>query len=138
MEPTTHDRPQQFSTTGGNPPLSHDIHTAADKAADKAASAVHDATRQFADSAAKTVDQAKQKAGELYDQVNKTVNDQVNRAVDYTRENPGKTTLIAFGVGVGVGVLLLSNFFGVSRCRLNRVVEPVMIALSTMAFELFG
>jgi len=133
MEPTTHDRPQQFSSTGGSPSPARD----ASAAADKAASAVHNATRQFADSAAATVDQAKQKAGEIYDQVNKTVNEQVNRAVDYSRENPGTTTLIAFGVGVGVGMLLLGNLRGGSRGR-RRVVQPVMNALSTLAYELFA
>lgn len=133
MESTTHDRPQQFSTTGGNSPLSNDINAATDKAS----SAVHNATRQLADSAAQTMDQAKQKAGDLYEQVNKTVNEQVNRAVDYTRENPGKTTLIAFGVGVGVGALLLGARGG-SRGRRHRVVEPVVNAISTLAYELFG
>jgi ElaB/YqjD/DUF883 family membrane-anchored ribosome-binding protein len=134
MESTIHDRPQSFSTTEGSSPTSRDINATAEKAA----SAIHNAAKQVADSAAETADQAKQKAGELYDQVNKTINDQVNRAVDYTRENPGKTTLIAFGIGVEVGALLLGSARGGSRRRRHRVVEPVMNAISTLAYDLFG
>jgi len=89
----------------GQSPLARDFNSAADKAA----SAIHNTSRQISDAAAETMDQARQKAGDLYDQVNRTVNDQYNRAVDYSRENPGKTTLIAFGVGVGVGLLLLAT-----------------------------
>jgi predicted MFS family arabinose efflux permease len=50
--------------------------------------------------------------------------------------NPGKTTLIAFGVGVGVGALLVGNF-SESCSRRSRMVEPVMKAVSTLARELF-
>ncbi len=85
---------------------------------------------------AEIIDQAKQKAGEVYDQASKSVSKQYEKAVDYGRENPGKTTLIAFGVGLGVGLLLLSSFSG-SRRRGNRVVEPVMSALTTFAREMF-
>ena len=68
MEPTTYDRLQNAPTTGGNSSPSRDLNAAADKAA----SAIHNATRKFANSAEETVDQAKQKAGELYNQVNRT------------------------------------------------------------------
>lgn len=51
----------------------------------------------------------KKKVGEAYDQANKRVSKQYEKAVDYGRDNPGKTTLLVFGVGVGVG-LLLSGF----------------------------
>jgi len=135
MEPMTHDKPQQPTPIGGgNSPLSRDINSAADRAA----SAFNNASRQISDTATETVNQAKQKASELYDSVNSTVNDQYNRAVDYSRENPGKTTLIAFGVGVGVGVLLLGNLRGGPSRGRRRVVQPVMNALSTLAYELFA
>src|SRR5215813_13249021 len=51
---------------------------------------------------ADVMDQAKRKAGQVYDQANRSLNEQYERAIGYGRENPGKTTLIAFGVGVGV------------------------------------
>jgi len=86
--------------------------------------------------ASETMDQAKRKVGELYDTANKSLNQQYDKAVSYTRENPGTTTLIAFGAGVGVGMLLIGNLTG-SRSRRSRVVEPVMNAVSTLATELF-
>jgi len=86
--------------------------------------------------ASETMDQAKRKVGELYDSANKSLNQQYDRAVSYTRENPGTTTLIAFGAGVGVGMLLIGNLTS-SRSRRSRVIEPVMNAVSTLATELF-
>jgi ElaB/YqjD/DUF883 family membrane-anchored ribosome-binding protein len=85
---------------------------------------------------AEMIDQVKQKAGEVYDQANKSLSEQYEKAINYGRENPGKTSLIAFGVGVGVGVLLVSNF-SESRSRRSRMVEPVMSAVSTLVRELF-
>ena len=86
--------------------------------------------------ASETMDQAKRKVGELYESANRSLNQQYDRAISYTRENPGTTTLIAFGAGVGVGMLLLSNLSS-SRSRRSRVIEPVMNAVSTLASELF-
>jgi len=98
-----------------------------------AAQAVKD---QVGERASETMDQAKKKVGELYDSANRSLNQQYDKAISYTRENPGTTTLIAFGAGVGVGMLLLSNLSG-SRSRRGRVIEPVMNAVSTLASELF-
>ena len=80
------------------------------------------------------IDQVKQRASEAYDQANKRLSEQYEKAINYSRENPGKTALIAFGVGVGA--LLVSNFSS-SRSRRSRMVEPVMRAVSTLARELF-
>ena len=88
------------------------------------------------DRASETMDQAKRKVGELYDSANRSLNQQYDRAISYTRENPGTTTLIAFGAGVGVGMLLISNLTN-TRSRRGRVIEPVMNAVSTLASELF-
>ncbi len=96
----------------------------------------HAVREQVEDNGAEVINQAKQKAGEVYDQVNKRLSEQYEKAINYGRENPGKTTLIAFGVGVGVGALLVSNF-SATRGRRSRMVEPVMRAASTLARELF-
>jgi hypothetical protein len=96
--------------------------------------ATHAAREQVDDRGAEIINQAKQKAGEVYDQANKRLSEQDEKAINYGRENPGKTTLIAFGVGVGA--LLVSNF-SASRSRRSRMVEPVMRAVSTLARELF-
>jgi len=131
---TTHEKGNQYSSSMGSTPISRDLSSAAEKAAN-AARAAGD---QISDVASEKLGQAKKMAGDVYEQVNKTVTEKYNQAVDYGRENPGKTTLIAFGVGVGVGLLLLGNLRGGRRRSRSRVVEPVVNALSTLACELFA
>jgi len=133
MESTTHDKPNPFTSSGGHTPLSRELNSAADKAAE----AARHATDQLSDAASEKLGQAKQKVGEMYDQVNKTVNEQYTKAVGFSRENPGKTTLIALGVGVGIGLLIGGNVRGSRRGR-GRIVEPVINALSTLATDLFA
>ena len=65
----------------------------------------------------------------------KSLNEGYARAIDYGRANPGKTSLIIFGAGLGVG-LLLANSAG-SRSRKGRIVTPVMNALTDIATQLF-
>lgn len=105
--------------------------------ANKVSNTVHAVREQVEERGAELIDQAKQKANEVYDQANKSVTEQYEKAIDYGRENPGKTTLMAFGVGVGVGVILVSSFSGSRSSRRSRLVEPVMGAVSTLARELF-
>jgi ElaB/YqjD/DUF883 family membrane-anchored ribosome-binding protein len=86
------------------------------------------------DRGAEMMGQAKHKAGQIYNQANKSLNEQYERVIDYGRENPGKATLIAFGVGVGVGLIVVGSFN--ARNRRSRLVEPVMNALSILAYNL--
>lgn len=83
------------------------------------------------------MEQAKEVATDVYNRASKTVNKGVNQAMDYGRENPGTTTLIAFGAGIGVGLLLAGSFTGSSRSRTGRIVPPVMNALTEIATEIF-
>ncbi|HKQ79994.1 MAG TPA: hypothetical protein VJ810_40255 [Blastocatellia bacterium] len=57
------------------------------------------------------------------------------QAMNYSRENPGKSTLIAFGAGVGVGLLMTNGF--TTRRRSQRIVPPLMNAISEIASALF-
>lgn len=82
------------------------------------------------------MDQAKQTLSDAYDRTAKGVNQTYHQAMDYGRENPGTMTLIAFGAGVAVG-LLIAGGVGGSRSRTSRIVPPVMNALSDIAQELF-
>jgi hypothetical protein len=52
--------------------------------------------------------------------------------MEYGREHPGQLTLIAFGAGIGIGLLLASTFN--SRSRL---MPSVVDALSGIATEVF-
>jgi ElaB/YqjD/DUF883 family membrane-anchored ribosome-binding protein len=73
--------------------------------------------------------------GEMMGQARHGLSETWEQAMDYSRDNPGKSTLIAFGVGVGVGMLMAGGF--ATRSRTRRIVPPVMNALSEIASELF-
>ena len=73
--------------------------------------------------------------GEAYDRASRGVTETYGQAVDYTRSNPGTATLVAFGAGVGIGLLIANSV--TSRSRTQRIVPPVMRALSEIAGELF-
>ena len=136
MEPNIQDQPQPLNPTGAATLTARATSDGGQTVTDKVSNAAYAVREKVEDRAAEIINQAKQKAGEVYDQANKRMIEQYEKAIDYGRENPGKTTLIAFGVGVGVGVLLVSGFSG-SRSRRSRVVEPVIRAVSTLARELF-
>ena len=136
MEPNVQDQPQQFKPAGAAPSTARATSDSGQTVISKVSDAAHAAREQVEDRGAEIINQAKQKASEVYDQANKRLSEQYAKAIGYGRENPGKTTLIAFGVGVGVGALLVGNF-SASRSRRSRVVEPVMRAVSTLARELF-
>ena len=136
MEPNIQDQPQQFKPTGAATSTARATSDGGQTVTGKVSDAAHAAREYVEDRGAEIINQAKQKAGEVYDQAHKRLSEQYEKAINYGRENPGKTTLIAFGVSVGVGALLLSNL-GASRSRRDRMVGPVMRAVSTLARELF-
>jgi hypothetical protein len=80
-----------------------------------------------------TIQQAKQAATDAYNRASQGVSDTYTQALDYGKENPGKMALIAFGAGIGIG-LLLANGFSTSN-RTDRIMPPVMNALSAIASE---
>lgn len=136
MESTSQTTPNQFSPGVQPTSAARDVSGNADTIAGKVSNAAQAVKEQVGERATETLDEAKRKVGEFYDQANKSLNQQYDRAISYSRENPGTTTLIAFGVGVGVGMLILGNLGG-SRSRRGRVIEPVMNAISSLASELF-
>jgi ElaB/YqjD/DUF883 family membrane-anchored ribosome-binding protein len=83
---------------------------------------------------AEVYDQTKQAATQAYDKAANTISSTCDQAAAYGRENPGKLTLIAFGAGIGVGVLLAA---GGGRPRTRRYAEPVVNALYDIALEFF-
>jgi ElaB/YqjD/DUF883 family membrane-anchored ribosome-binding protein len=77
-------------------------------------------------------EETKRAMGQAYDRSAKAIGQTYEQALDYGRHNPGKTALIAFGVGVGIGMLLLGSG---RRSRISRYGEPIVNALSNMAME---
>jgi hypothetical protein len=86
---------------------------------------------------AEIADQAKQTITEAYDKTGKALGATYERARDYGTENPGTMTLLALGVGVGLGYILAQNSRIGSRSRARRIVPPVMNAVSQVVAELF-
>jgi len=69
---------------------------------------------------------------EAYERSAGAIGQSYDHALEYGRNHPGKAALIAFGIGVGVGVLLVSSG---RRSRMSRYGEPIVNALSNMATE---
>ena len=76
--------------------------------------------------------QAEQAVSEAYDKTAKVVSETYEQAKSYSTENPGKTILIALGIGVGLGFLLGASS---RRSRTGRLAQPVVNALSDIALE---
>ncbi len=80
------------------------------------------------------VDDARQAVNDAYGKTTEVLSNTYDQAMVYGKENPGKLTLIAFGAGIGIGVLLASGFGG-GRSRSSRIGEPIVGALSQVAME---
>src|ERR1044072_7643165 len=96
------------------------------------------AAGEFAKEATHAVDQDKQVATDAYNRASKSLNEGYSQAVDYGRENPGTTMLIAFGAGIGVGLLLAGSFTAPRRSRTSRILPPIMNAMTEIATEVFN
>lgn len=81
-------------------------------------------------------DQTVKAVSEAYDKTSDVVANTYDQTMTYGRENPGKLTMIAFGAGIGIGILLASGLSG-GRNRNSRFAEPIVSALSQVALELF-
>ena len=136
MKRTTQDSKQPFNSITESDPAAHDAVESGRTMVEKVSNAAHAVRERVGERGAEALDQAKRKAGQVYNQANKSLNAQYGKAMEYSRENPGKMTLIAFGVGVGVG-LVVAGSHSAPHSRRRRMVEPVMNALSSIAREMF-
>jgi ElaB/YqjD/DUF883 family membrane-anchored ribosome-binding protein len=78
--------------------------------------------------------QAEQAVSDVYDKTAQVVGETYKQAKSYSTENPGKTILIALGIGVGLGFLLGAS---TRHSRTGRYAQPVVNALSDLATEFF-
>ena len=104
------------------------------------AGAVPQQAREKVNQAANAVqdgyEQAKQVMSNAYDKTTETLSGSYDQAMQYGRANPGKVTAIAFGAGIGVGILLASAMSS-RPTRTSRIIQPVVGALTEIAYEVF-
>jgi ElaB/YqjD/DUF883 family membrane-anchored ribosome-binding protein len=86
------------------------------------------------DRGAEVFGQAEQAVSDVYGKTAQAVSETYKQAKSYSSENPGKTILIALGIGVGLGFLLGASS---RRSRTSRFAQPVVNALSDLAQEYF-
>lgn len=79
-------------------------------------------------------DQTTKAVSEAYEKTSEVLTNTYDQTMTYGRENPGKLTMIAFGAGIGIGLLLASGLGG-RRSRNSRFAEPIVTALSQVALE---
>jgi len=133
---TTQEGKQPFNTVTESATGAQRASDGGQTVAEKLGNAAHAVRERVEERGAEVIDQAKRKAGQVYDQANKSLSEQYGKAMEYGREHPGKMTLIAFGVGVGVG-LVIAGSYATPHTRRRRMVDPVMNALTSIAHELF-
>ena len=80
----------------------------------------------------RSFDETKEAMRQAYERSARSIGHTYDQALEYGRQNPGKAVLIAFGIGVGIGMLLLGSG---RRSRVSRYGEPIVNALSNMAME---
>ena len=78
--------------------------------------------------------QAEKTVSDAYEKTAQKVSEMYDKTKSYSNENPGKTILIALGIGVGLGILLGASS---RQSRTSRIAQPVINALSDIAHELF-
>jgi ElaB/YqjD/DUF883 family membrane-anchored ribosome-binding protein len=141
MQPTTMEKHESGKPTDGNQgkgqgadssPAEQTSHSAGDgsqlrvsgNSEENRAAEVVDQTKQVITGAFET---ASKTVKDTYDKTSRSVNETYGRVKSYSRENPGTVTLIAFGAGIGVAMLLFGSRN--PRSRTGRIVPPVINAL---------
>ena len=77
---------------------------------------------------------AEQAVCDAYKKSAHTVSDTYGHVKNYSSENPGKTIIVALGIGFGLGILLGASS---RRSRGGRFVQPVLNAFSDIALGFF-
>ena len=128
------ERPGSVHSTGGEPRWSAGGNPNNPTVGSDFRNRAAEAGAQLRDRATEVYDQTRKTVNEAYDKTAQAVSSTYDQAMSFGREHPGQLTLIAFGAGIGVGLLLAS---GGSRRKTGRFAEPAINALSEIALEFF-
>ncbi|MBO0720748.1 MAG: hypothetical protein J2P41_07995 [Blastocatellia bacterium] len=87
-----------------------------------------------------TAGHARDTINQAYTRASQGMNDTWEHAMDYSKEHPATATLLAFGAGIGLGLVIGGGLGGFQsrRWRTRRIVPPVLDALSLLSREFFG
>lgn len=119
---------ERTSATGS----SHTTHSTTSQTG-SAPTRAKDEASNLKDRAGEVVEQTKQAVSNAYEQTSQALGNTYDQAMTYSRNNPGTVLMIAFGAGVGIGLLLASGRS--TRGRMSRISEPIVSALSAVALE---
>jgi ElaB/YqjD/DUF883 family membrane-anchored ribosome-binding protein len=107
---------------------------AAEQKSEKESGSDSTADQTIYERGAEAYGQAEQAVSDAYDKTSEKVSETYEKAKSYSSDNPGKTILIALGIGVGLGLLLGAS---TRRSHNGRFARPVVNALSDIALEFF-
>lgn len=130
---------EQSKTTGGTankPPTSTGQSSGPSGHASSAPQRAREIASDVSSGVQTAYDQTVKAVGDAYEKTSEVLTNTYDQTMTYGRENPGKLTMIAFGAGIGIGILLASGLGG-GRSRNSRLAEPIVGALSQVALELF-
>ena len=122
---------QNETTTYRQDTSGKDVHNGPAGATDQ----TKEALAKAADKAGEVYDKIAPTAQEAFDKTASTVNETYQHTREYSKENPGKSVLIALGIGIGIGFLWGSNTRHYSRG--GRYARPIVNAVSDVAMEYF-
>src|SRR5262245_33796773 len=127
----------EAQSTAGNPttPQSGQAGSATRQVYESATSKVKNLGEEVKERGAQIAGQAKDTFNQAYQRASHGMSEGWEHAMDYSRTHPAQATLIAFGAGIGFGLLLAGNLH--SRNRTRRLVPPILNALSEIASEVF-
>jgi len=91
--------------------------------------------RERVDEAKARMADTKRKIADAYERTSETANRLYQDALDYGREHPATTMLVAFGAGVGLG-MMLSDGGRSSRYRRN-IVPAIATAAAEAVLDIF-
>jgi ElaB/YqjD/DUF883 family membrane-anchored ribosome-binding protein len=129
---------EQSKTTGGTPnkPSTPQSSTGTSGHASSAPQRAREIASDVGSGVQTAYDQTIKAVGEAYEKTSEVLTNTIDQTMTYGKENPGKLTMIAFGAGIGIGILLASGLGG-GRSRNSRIAEPIVGALSQVAMEFF-